>query len=125
MARWLAEDDELTAYRGDGRHLFCLMHASTTVEEDWRSHYEKKKKPRHAEIVNAMDHMGLSMWDAIEPLGELSRQFPKQLGTFVVRVELDGALGIWFAETGPEGHYTVWGRPADLQRSASLPGLPV
>ena len=115
----------MVAYKGDGRPLYYLVHAQQTTEQDWRSHYAAGKKPRHAEIVNAMDHMGLSMWERPDPLVPLSHEYPKQLGTFVVEVELDGSLGIWFAETGPAGHFTVWGRAADMQRSARLPAIPV
>lgn len=127
MARTTHESPELFAYRGNGRPLYRLVHAAVTTEEDWRSHYERGEPPRKAEIANAMDHFALSMWDRehIHVLERLSNRFPERLGTSVAEVELNGDLGIWYAETGPEGHYTVWGRPADLQRSVSLPTHPV
>ena len=125
MPRWTAEDPELTAFRGDGRLLYRLVHARLTGEEDWQSHYEQRKKPRQAEIVNAMDHMGVSVWESIDHLRSLHRAFGDRIGSFMVGVELRGDLGLWYAETGPEGHYTIWGRPADLQRCADLPARPV
>jgi hypothetical protein len=69
--------------------------------------------------------MGLSMWDRSEPLIALSHRWPQQLGTFLAEVHIVGELGIWFAETGPEGHFTVWGRSVDLQRCVRLPHHPV
>jgi hypothetical protein len=125
VARWTAEDPELVAYRGGGQVLYRLTDSRLTSEEDWRSHYEQGTRPRHAEIPNAMDHMGLSVWESQDHLRALHAQFGDKIGTFIVGVEINGDLGIWLAETGPEGHYTIWGRPADLQRSAHLPGVPV
>lgn len=110
--------------RGDGRILLRLVSAAVTTEDDWRSHYERGEAPRKSEISSALDHMGLSLWDRPEPLMALSNQYP-QLGKFLAEVRIDGELGVWFAETGPEGHYTVWGRPADLQRCVGLPHHPV
>jgi hypothetical protein len=116
--------DELVVHRGDGRVLFYLVTSESLSEEDWRSHYEKSERPRKYEIRNALEHMGLSMWDSPEPLLGLAERWPK-LGRFVANVELVGERGVWFAETGPEGHCTVWGRPADLQRCVSLPVHPL
>ena len=124
MPRWTAESPELVALRGEGQRLLRLVHSRLTTEDDWRSHYELGEKPRKSEVVSALDHMGLSLWESPEPLRALAGRYP-QLGTFIVEVEVRGDLGIWLAETGPPGHFTLWGRPADLQRCAQLPSTPV
>lgn len=112
------------ARRGDGRTLLRLVRSVVTTEEDWRSHYERGDRPRKAEIQSALRHMGLSMWDRPGPLMNLSERWP-QLGTFIAEVRLIGDRGIWFAEVEPEGHFVVWGRPADLKRCVNLPDPPV
>lgn len=124
MPRTTHDDPEVFPRRGDERQLLRLVRSALTSEADWQSNYERGDPPRKSEIASALDHMGLSMWDRPEPLISLSRQWPK-LGTFMAEVRLVGELGIWFAETGPEGHFIVWGRPADLQRCAGLRHYPV
>ena len=123
MARWQSGDRELQAHLGDGRILFRLVHSESTTEDDWRSHYELGARPRKTEIESALDHMGLSMWDNPEILLRLIERpsMRKALGEFVAEVEVKGSLGVWFAETHSEGHFTIWGRPQDLQRCVRLP----
>jgi hypothetical protein len=70
------------------------------------------------------EHMSISCWEDREHLRTLAREYPK-IGSFIVAFEVRGELGIWLAETGTQGHYSVWGRPADLQRCAQLPAEPV
>ena len=116
MGRDDVGDGELLCHRGDGRHVHCMLKTSRPAEDDWRSHYEQRKKPRRSQIGSALDHMALSMWESPDDLIALNEQFERKLGDFIAVVELSGEEGIWFAETGPEGHHNVWGRPAALQR---------
>ena len=95
------------------------------TEEDWRSHYEQGEPPRKTEILSALDHMAVSMWDNPEILRRLSSQYPSQLGTFIAALEMVANRGIWLAATGPEGHFNVWGRRYDLQASVRLSLEPV
>lgn len=122
MSRRTDDSSELIAFRGDRRILYRLVPSSVTTEDDWRSNYERGDPPRKAEIASALNHFALSMWDQehVGVLYDLSQRWP-QLGRFVAEVEMNGELGIWYAETGPEGHFSVWGRPSDLQRSVNLP----
>jgi hypothetical protein len=93
-------------------------------ESDWRSHYELGEEPRRFEIRNALTHFGVSMFDRPENARRLAQRWPR-LGLFIAEIELGGELGIWFAETGSVGHFTVWGRPTELQRCVRLPTVPV
>jgi hypothetical protein len=121
---WTAEDDELVAHRGDGRLLYRLVDASTTTEDDWRSHYEEGQPPRKAQIASAVIHMSISCADNPDVLRGLAHRWP-QLGSFIASFDVMGDLGIWYAETLWPGHYSIWGRPADLQRCVHLPAEPV
>ena len=125
MRRTTDDESEIFPIRGDGRRLWRLVHSGLTDEDDWRSHYERGDPPRRSEVVSALSHMSLSMWDRVQPLHVLSKRYPRQLGTYIVAIDAFGELGLWLAATGPEGHFSVWGRPADLQRSAQLPARPV
>lgn len=60
--------------------------------------------------------MSLSMWTFEGQVIELNEGLGGVLGNFVAAVELREEEGIWLAETGPEGHIAVWGRPDSLQR---------
>ncbi len=104
-----------------------LVQARSTTEEDWRSHYEMGAVPRKTQIESALIHMGLSMYDSdrMPALVNLANRYGDKLGRFVVSVQMDGDLGVWLAETGSLGHFTVWGRPADLQRCVHLPAEPI
>jgi hypothetical protein len=115
------EDSEIFPRRGDGRTLYRLVASAVTTEDDWRSHYELHEPPRKVGIQSALRHMGLSMWDRVEPLEQLSKRRWPRLGRFIAEVRLVGELGIWFADVEPEGHFAVWGRPPDLQRCVGLP----
>jgi hypothetical protein len=60
--------------------------------------------------------MGLSMWISEESARAKNNEFGGRLGDHVIALELDGALGVWWAQTFSQEHMTVWGRPADLRR---------
>jgi hypothetical protein len=108
---------QLLCFRGDNRTAFRLTRVEKTNEEDWRSHYHQGLKPRGVEVGSALNHMGLSMWSYEGQAYEVNQHFGGRLGHFIVAVELRGEDGVWFAETGVEGHLAVWGRPEVLQRS--------
>jgi hypothetical protein len=62
--------------------------------------------------------MGLSMWSTQTGAEEANERvrIPYEA---VAEVRLDGTKGIWFAKTFGDDHFTVWGRPRDLQQSIS------
>jgi hypothetical protein len=124
VAFWTSEDDELALERGDGRPLFRLIHGEESSPEDWRSHYENKHRPLEAEMACAAVYMGVSMWSQPEVAQALAKKYPR-IGDHLAVVRLNGEIGIWFAATNTEGHYTVWGRPSDLRDSTDLPAEPV
>jgi hypothetical protein len=74
-----------------------------------------QRPPAHVERRNAALHMALSMWGTDDQARAVTEAFGFKLGVFVGEVERRGERGIWFAQTGAEGHFAVWGRPADLQ----------
>lgn len=116
MGRSDVGDGQLLVFRGDGRTVFRTVRVRQPTEATWRSNYELGTKPRHTEIISALEHMSLSMW-AFEGLAaDISERFGRRLGDFVAAIELWPEEGIWFAETGPENHVAVWGRPEALQR---------
>ena len=116
MGRSDVDEGQLLVFRGEGQTVFRVLRVLQPAEDDWRSNYERGAKPRHTEIGSALDHMSLSMW-AYEGLAvDVSERFQRKLGEFVAAVELRPEEGIWFAESGPEGHIAVWGRKEALQR---------
>jgi glutathione synthase/RimK-type ligase-like ATP-grasp enzyme len=117
MGRSDVADGQLLVFRGDGRTVYRLLHRLNPSEDDWRSNYERGAKPRSSEVFSALEHMALSMWADERTAMDVSTHFARKLGDFVAAVDLDGNEGIWFAETGSEGHMSVWGRPDALQRS--------
>lgn len=121
---WTSEEMELVAHRGDDRVLLRLVHAALPPDDDWWSHYERDIPPRNETKSNAMIHMSISCSDNPETLRSLAARFPK-LGSFIAPFVVSGDHGIWFAETLWQGHFSVWGRPVDLQRCTHLPAEPV
>jgi hypothetical protein len=117
---WTAEQNELLARRADGETLYRGFHSPKPRKGDLRSNLQRGKPPIRVEVSNAMIHMGVSMWASLETAKRLSRKFPN-VGEHVFEVRLRSDLGIWLAETSSPGHFTVWGRPADLLRCVVLP----
>jgi hypothetical protein len=80
------------------------------------SDFAAGRPPRGPQRRNAAIHMGLSMWTSEFAARAKNDEFDGKLGDRVVRLELDGNLGIWWAQTFSPEHMTVWGRPEDLER---------
>jgi hypothetical protein len=81
--------------------------------EAFRSHYEQELEPRGPEIRATVIHMALSMFVSAEVAVRLARRVPK-LGGHVSMVRLEPGFGFCVAKTGQRGHWSVWGRPAEL-----------
>jgi hypothetical protein len=109
-------EGQLLVFRGEGQTVFRVLRVLQPTAGDWRSNYELGAKPRNTELLSALDHMSLSMWAFERLAAEISERFGRRLGEFVAAVELRPEEGVWFAETGPEGHVAVWGRREALQR---------
>lgn len=104
----------LTIRRGDG-HLAYRLINDPDLLDGWLSDLAANRRPA-AVRANAVLAMGLSMWSTAERAREANgwMRLPYEC---VVQVRLDGDRGIWWARTiaASAGHYTVWGRPEQLQ----------
>ncbi|HEY8630469.1 MAG TPA: hypothetical protein VIL73_08030 [Gaiellaceae bacterium] len=106
--------DSFTAYRASGEAAYRVFwsHKGPGFESD----YAAGKAPRGPQKRAAPIHMGLSMWITEESARAKNDEFGGKLGDRVVLIELDGNLGIWWAQTFSPDHMTVWGRPEELER---------
>lgn len=98
------------------QRLFRISHArdDEAFLECLRSHYELQRPPRGPEHRAAVIHMALSMFDSREIARQLAVRVPK-LGGHIATVDLRPDLGICIAKTGGPAHWSVWGRPAQLE----------
>jgi hypothetical protein len=80
----------------------------------FQSNYEQGKPPRGPENRAAAVHMALSMFDSIDVAGQLAGRVPK-LGGNIAALDLQPDLGICIAKTGGPAHWSVWGRPLQLE----------
>jgi hypothetical protein len=83
------------------------------VLESFRSNYELDRPPRGIEGRIAVIQMGISMFRRRGQAEGLARRFPV-IGDQIARMSLTGGRGFAYADTGPVGHMTVWGRPVQL-----------
>jgi hypothetical protein len=100
--------------RGDGHVAYRLLDYRGDLDP-WLSDYAAGRYPMDSR-ANALFAMGLSMWNTKEA-AEDANTWLRIPYDRVAEVRLDGDRGIWWARTGPWGHYTVWGRPDELQES--------
>jgi hypothetical protein len=101
--------EPLTVFRGvkvDDRESPLLL-------DSLRSNYELGRRPRHVEITTTPIHMGISVYLTNEQAAATVRAFPA-IGAYVAELRLVPETGAAFADTGPPGHLTLWGRPLDL-----------
>lgn len=81
----------------------------------FRSNYEKRPlKARGLDAYATVIHMALSMWINRGPAATLSRRFPRQLGEYVARLEVQPGEGVCVAESGRAERRSIWGRPLQL-----------
>lgn len=83
---------------------------------DLRSNYEKKpnKPPYRLDAHATVIHMGLSFWGNEDSARRMSHHLAQHLGEHIARLHIEPDYGVCVADTGPEGHFTVWGRPGKL-----------
>lgn len=83
--------------------------------DDFRSNYETRPhKARGLDAHATVIQMALSMWTNRAPAAALSRRFPRQLGEYVARLEIQPGDGVCVAESGRAEHRSIWGRPLQL-----------
>jgi hypothetical protein len=109
--------DSFTAYRAAGQPAFRLSRGE--VDPNFESDYETGRAPRGPQARSAVIHMGLSMWSSEESARAKNVEFGGRLGDHIVALELDGELGVWWAQTFSPHHMTVWGHPADASSASS------
>lgn len=100
--------------------LFRIVRSSriqqAAVINSFRSNYELNRPPRGVEDRVALIQMGLSMFRRWSQAEGTARRFPA-IGDHVARVSLGAGRGFAYADTGPPGHVTVWGRPVQLMKA--------
>lgn len=99
-----------TLYRG------CHGTEMPQLVRGMRSNYEEGRRPHPAERKAIVTFMAVSMFEDRDWLRRFARQRPDRIGTHIARVELRSGLGICLADTGSEGHWSVWGLPRHLAR---------
>jgi hypothetical protein len=99
---------ETTLYRG------CHGAALPELVRGMRSNYEAGRRPHPAERNAIVTFMAVSMFEDGERLRRFALQRPDRIGTHIAIVELRPGLGICLADTGGEGHWSVWGLPDQL-----------
>ena len=83
--------------------------------DDFRSHYELALPPRGIEDRATVIHMAVSMFETAERCWELIERTNGRIGDRVAEVALVADRGVCVAKTGGPSHWSVWGRPAELQ----------
>lgn len=92
----------------------CHGSATADLVSGMRSNYEEGRRPHPAERKAIVTFMAVSMFEDGDRLRNFARQRPDRIGTHVARVVLRPDLGICLADTGSEGHWSVWGLPRRL-----------
>ncbi len=107
---------------GDRRPFWRWLTQGRPTDADFTSRLEKGHRPRLWETMteDACIYAGVSVWDdpsraldeariVNDGLREEGRN-PKW--THVVEFHVDGHRGhVWADDSGPDGHFTVWGEP--------------
>jgi hypothetical protein len=100
--------DPMTLFRGcRGSHMQDLVAAM-------RSNYEVGRSPHPAERRAIAVYMAVSMFENDQLLRRLALRRPDRIGTHLACIELRPRLGICIANTGSEGHWSIWGLPTQL-----------
>lgn len=94
-------------------YRLCRSREDAELASAVRSNYELGRQARGPEIVAAIIHMALSMFDTLEQTEQLARALPR-IGGYIAAFELVDERGVCVARTGRAGHWSVWGRPDQL-----------
>jgi hypothetical protein len=100
-------------------HLFRICRVEPAKLDDFRSHYELELPPRGIEDRATVIHMAVSMFETPEPCWELIERTSGRVGDRVAEVTLLPDRGVCVAKTGGPWHWSVWGRPAELQSAVA------
>lgn len=85
------------------------------VEDDLKSNYERGRSPHPQDLRATVLHMAISLFEDPDVVERVARRVPNRLGRFIVTIDLLPGFGICVADTSGPGHWSVWGRPAQLR----------
>jgi hypothetical protein len=92
-----------------GITLYRTVRANPPTEADFLSH-KARGLPRRGGAVEQWE--GVSTFDNPTIAADMARRFNR--GMYLARLNLDSSGPIRWAKTRGEGHYTIWGTPAEL-----------
>jgi hypothetical protein len=96
------------------RRLYRGILDPSQLEDAFKSNYELGRSPHPADLRATVLHMALSFFEDPDVLRRLARRYPRRIGTYVATVDLEPGQGVCVADTAGPGHWSVWGRPAQL-----------
>jgi hypothetical protein len=96
------------------RRLYRGCFGADRIEEALRSNYENGRNPHPADLRATVLHMAVSLFEDRDLLLQLARRRPDRIGDHVATIELQPGFGVCIADTSGPGHWSVWGRPAQL-----------
>jgi hypothetical protein len=105
LVRSLDAGEALEAYR-----IVATEDAgSTEMADRFTSSFARERPPRGLERRSVVVQMGISLFERPEQAAAVAQQFPV-IGGFIAVVRTESKYGFCWADTGPPGHMTVWGR---------------
>lgn len=96
------------------RSLYRIVVTNPPTTEDFKSHRAKGRPLRHPspETIRLLD--GLSVFDSEASARANAHRYPR-LGSYIAEVRIPDDGGFRYERSGTtEGHYTLWGDPAEL-----------
>lgn len=99
--------------------LYRICRGDPAELDDFRSHYELDLPPRGIEDRATAVHMAVSMFEAAARCWELIERTHGRIGDRVAEVTLVPDRGVCVAKTGGPAHWSVWGRPTELQSAVA------
>lgn len=100
-----------------GLVFYRLLRDAAAPPDEFSSNRDLGKRQRSAE--NALIFRGISVWQQIEQAESLARHLnhlaPRRRPfRYIAAVETDPVHGHACAQTRSEGHWTIWGEPAEF-----------
>ena len=93
--------------------LHRIVKAAQPNEDDFLSQKAKGLRLRDDQYESIWD--GISVWETIDQARETAAGSRYRLGSYVAVLDVPETGPVrWQRTTKSEGHYTLWGQPADL-----------
>lgn len=94
--------------------FYRIVRADPPTRWDFASNEERGRQPRRPlDARGRRLWQGLSAFDSAAGARQAAGATPA-LGSYIARVEIASAAPVEVEHTGRAGHYTLWGRPAEL-----------